>query len=223
MERIKHVIKNKPLKLLLASIIFWTPVIIFCKLAGDIIEKEPISFDVSILNFVHTFTSPINDVIFQSATNIAGATVIAFITVLLVIFFLYKNQRVNATILVAGMGGAVAANVILKLLFHRDRPSLWHPSVIETGFSFPSGHSMLSMALVLCIVLILWKTRYKWVAIISGALIVVVVGLSRLYLGVHYPSDVLAGWCVSTAWVLVVYFIIHEIRYRLHSKIQSKA
>src|SRR5664279_5747361 len=92
MERIKHLIKNKPLTLFLAFIIFWTPVIVFLKIAGDIIEKEPVLFDVPILNYIHTFASPFGDKFFQLATNLGSVTVIAAATAVLLSYFLYKKQ-----------------------------------------------------------------------------------------------------------------------------------
>ena len=112
------------------------------------------------------------------------------------------------------VGGAAVANLVLKLLFHRDRPSLWHPSVVETSFSFPSGHAMLSAALILSIIFIVWKTRLRLASIVIGSILILLIGTSRLYLGVHYPSDVAAGWCASLAWIVVVVAVINQLAHR---------
>jgi undecaprenyl-diphosphatase len=72
----------------------------------------------------------------------------------------------------------------------------------ESTFSFPSGHAMQSMAVGAALVILLWETRWRYVALLLSASFVLAVGLSRIYLGVHYPSDILAGWAASVAWVV---------------------
>jgi undecaprenyl-diphosphatase len=198
------------MKIVLISFIFWVPVIIFLKLAGEVIEKEPLGFDTAILTWFHAHATAFLDQFFLFVTNAGGITSVLIISALIFAYLLYKKRYYNAQLLLLGLGGASAANVILKALFHRDRPSLWHQSIVETGFSFPSGHAMASAALVTCLVIILWSTKWRWLTVIIGAGVVVLIGASRLYLGVHYPSDILAGWCVSVAWVLLVRYILRR-------------
>ncbi|MDB5161813.1 MAG: acid phosphatase [Candidatus Saccharibacteria bacterium] len=190
--------------LFLAFILFWTPVIIFAKLAGEIVEKEPIGWDVSVLHWIHGFSTPLLDSIFFFFTTIGGIQVILPVTIATLAYLLYKKQRLNSLIILFGVGGAAVANGILKLIFHRDRPAFWHSLVTGTGYSFPSGHAMASSALVLCLVVILWDTRWRTLTIITGVILVFMVGLSRLYFGVHYPTDVVAGWSVSLIWIVIV-------------------
>ncbi|MDB5180222.1 MAG: acid phosphatase [Candidatus Saccharibacteria bacterium] len=204
--------------LFLAFILFWTPVIIFAKVAGEIVEKEPIGWDVSILHWIHLFSAPLLDSIFFFITTIGSIQVILPVTIAILAYLLYKKQRLNSLIILFGVGGAAVANVILKLIFHRDRPAFWHSLVTETGYSFPSGHAMASSAFALCLIVILWNTRWRVLAIIAGAIIVFMVGLSRLYLGVHYPTDVLAGWSVSLVWIIIVASIAKGMSVRRMSK-----
>lgn len=191
---------------------FWTPVIIFLKLAGEVVEKEQIPFDVAILEMIHTQANTTWDAVFFAITTAGDVASIIAITIILSAYLYYKKRRRDMVILVASVGGAAVANIVLKLLLQRARPSLWHSSVVETTFSFPSGHAMLSSALIFSLVVILWKTRYRWLAIVGGALFVLLVGLSRLYFGVHYPSDIIAGWSVSMAWVVIVAFVVAKSR-----------
>lgn len=209
MKIIERLRQHRISLLIAVLVVFWTPVVILAKIAGEIIEKEPILFDMVILNWLHAHSNAFYDQFFLVITELGGIVAVVAITLFLTVYYWgYKKRKRPALILAFGVGGAAAANVVLKALFQRDRPSLWHPSVVETSFSFPSGHAMASAALVACIVVILWKTKYRWLAVVAGAIIVGLVGLSRLYLGVHYPSDVLAGWCASIAWVTIVVVVL---------------
>ncbi|MEO5949493.1 MAG: phosphatase PAP2 family protein [Candidatus Saccharimonas sp.] len=212
MYTLKHWLKVDNLSLVLLFIVFWVPVIVFLKLAGEVIEKEPIAFDTVIINWLHAHANPFLDSFFLVFTNIGGVIGIVTITILLVTYLLYKKQRRNSLLLVAGVGGAAVANLILKALFQRDRPSLFDPSVVETSFSFPSGHAMASSALILCVILIFWHTKWRWLVTLIGAIVVLAISVSRLYLGVHYPTDIIAGWCASTAWVAIVFFASKKLR-----------
>jgi undecaprenyl-diphosphatase len=105
------------------------------------------------------------------------------------------------------VGGAALINFLAKQAFGRVRPELWISRVQETTYSFPSGHAMSTMAVAAALTFLLWKTRWKWLMLAGGAAFVLMVGLSRVYWGVHYPSDILAGWAASIAWVAGVKMI----------------
>ena len=118
-------------------------------------------------------------------------------------------------VVLIGLGGAALLNIILKLLFERVRPDLWEQLVVETSFSFPSGHSMASAALAGVIIYFIIRSRLKvWLkstAIAAAVIYVALVGFSRLYLGVHYPTDVVGGWLVTSLWLLVTIPVIEKI------------
>jgi undecaprenyl-diphosphatase len=102
--------------------------------------------------------------------------------------------------------GGVALNSLLKVSFARPRPELVAPAVRVYTASFPSGHAAISAITYLTLAALLSRTTTSWrirsYFITIGVLLTFVIGLSRVYLGVHYPTDVLAGWCVGTAWAL---------------------
>lgn len=100
------------------------------------------------------------------------------------------------------LGGSALLNVATKQLYARDRPSLWESIAPESTFSFPSGHAMGSATLALVLVLLCWRTRWRWWMVGAMAIFVPMVGLSRVYLGVHYPSDILAGWAAASVWTV---------------------
>ena len=150
---------------------------------------------------------------FVAFTNLGGVEGVLAIGAIITIYLIVKKRYNDLFLLVGGVGGVAIANAVLKLLFHRDRPSLWPHLVHETSFSFPSGHAMASASLATVIVLLFWQTRYRWWVVAAAGIYTIVIGFSRLYLGVHYPSDILAGWSVSVVWVILVALITSHLKY----------
>ena len=210
--------KYKAPQLIIAFVLFWTPVIVFLRIAGEIVEKEHIGIDTYILSWIHAHANPVLDQVFFAVTMLGNIEVILPVSLLILAFFLFKKQRRNALILFFGVGGAAAANLILKLSFQRDRPTFWQSMITETGYSFPSGHAMVTSALVLCLIVILWQTKWRIASIVIGSIVIVLVGISRLYLGVHYPTDVIAGWSVSAIWVAIIAVIVKFASYEFHKR-----
>lgn len=199
-------------RLVLVGGVFWLPVIVFMKLAGEIVEKEPLAFDIPMMLAIHSHATRVWDNFFMAITNFGGVEGVVAASILLALYLAAKKNYKGIILLVAGVGGAAAANAILKLLFHRDRPSLWPHMVSEASFSFPSGHAMASASLAAVIVMIFWHTRYRWWIVGLTGLYMVIVGISRIYLGVHYPSDILAGWSAAIAWVVLVAYVMRRYR-----------
>ncbi len=199
----RFLIRNK--HLLIVSVAFWVPTVLFLGLTEDVLEKGHLAFDQPSLMFLHSHASSMFDQIFLFITNFGDILAIAIIIVLLLAYVVFRQKSYRNIVLVTvGIGGAAVASVLLKLLFVRPRPELWDQIIIESTYSFPSGHSMTSAAVATVVIILFWKTRFRWIAVIAGVLFAGLIGLSRLYLGVHYPSDVLAGWSVSIAWVTLV-------------------
>lgn len=200
-------------RLLLAFSIFTGAVVIFAFLARNVASGATLSTDQQLLMAINTISSPQLDqaVIAVSAT---GGVAAVFLFTAVIAFLLARQQKWQAfTQLAVGVLGAGVCNGLLKLLFERDRPQLWEWAVHESTYSFPSGHAMLSSALVFSIILLTWHTRYRTYIITCGIIYMLAIGLSRLYLGVHYPTDVIAGWCVSFAWIVATAAIIGAINW----------
>lgn len=165
-------------------------------------------FDHPIQYAIHSLTSPVATFLAKLATELGSTMIIAGATLAIGAWLAYQHRYRAAVFLAGSVGGAVVLNQILKHLFERSRPELWTPLVSETGFSFPSGHTMASSALALAVIGLLWSTRWRTPAIVTGICYMLAVGLSRVYLGVHYPTDILGGWLVSGLWILTLYLII---------------
>ncbi len=172
----------------------------FATLAEDVYTHEGIGWDLPILNYVHSYATPLLDKVFVGIAAL-GLTGVIVVDILIGLFFIYRRQIGDAIFWVISVGGAELLNLVLKELFHRLRPDLWSSPGRPNSYSFPSGHAMASMALVAALTVLLWPSRWRWPALLLGALFVFLVGLSRIYLGVHFPSDVVAGWAASLAWV----------------------
>lgn len=143
----------------------------------------------------------------RDATALGGVFCISMITLFVLGYLLLEGKRHTAILVVVATGGGVVISTLLKYLVARDRPDLVpHLSHIYTS-SFPSGHSMLSAVVYLTLGSLLTRiTERRWVKIyflLTAVLAAGVVGISRVYMGVHYPTDVLAGWSAGLAWALL--------------------
>lgn len=162
------------------------------------------SFDNSLLQFIYSARGPILTKVFLAFTFFGGASVILSITTLLAVIFFYKKEFAYFLLFLGTMFGNAAFAFLLKIVVHRARPS-FSPLIREDSFSFPSGHATLSVAFFGLIAYLLAgsvKTQAARINIFFVWLFLVfAIGLSRLYLGVHYPTDVLAGYLTGFFWL----------------------
>ena len=135
-----------------------------------------------------------------------------FAYALIVAVLVWRKRWREASFVAICFAGSALLNLGSKRFFQRDRPSLWESIAPESTFSFPSGHAMGSMTLAAVAVLLAWRTRWRWPVALAAVAFVLLVGLSRLYLGVHYPSDVVAGWAAGLAWVAGAYLVLFRAR-----------
>jgi undecaprenyl-diphosphatase len=202
---------GRSLLLLFAGIAI--PLYVAASLARDVLAREPLPFDEPILTLVHAQASPALDrvMLFLSLVGLRfGVLPLAVV----VAIALARRRDWNLFLFwTAAVGGAGVLNFIAKRGFGRARPDLWLSLAPETTFSFPSGHAMASMAFVAALCVLAWgRALVRWWVASIGALFVIAVGLSRVYLGVHYPSDIVAGWAASLAWVLGAHLILRRSR-----------
>ena len=177
------------------------PWFVFIAVAEDIWESGGFVGDQSLLAWVHGRHSPGLDQLALALTNVGGPYVMSAAAVLIGGVLLWRHRRADTWFFALAVGGAMTLNILAKVIFGRPRPALW-PSIAPAKFySFPSGHAMGSAAVAAALTFLLWRTRWRWPVAVGGGLFALGVGLSRVYLGVHYPSDVLAGWVGSLGWV----------------------
>lgn len=186
---------------------------LFGSLADEVHDGDTMAFDRSVLVYLRdTVATPQLDAFFSVFTDLGGVLAICVITAVLALFMWSKRMFSRSVVLLLSMGGIAAAVTVLKVIFARERPSDIGSIITETSFSFPSGHSMGSIGLALAVILLLWPTKWRAAALIIGIGYVLLIGFSRLYLGVHYPTDVAAGWLLGAGWVALVYTIFKSNR-----------
>ena len=160
--------------------------------------------DEAILLSIHQLSGKLIDPAMLGFTELGNEVGIILTLGILMAIWWFGGFYAKAFTLLISVCGAAAVNMVLKEWVMRARPTLWTPSIMEHSYSCPSAHAMLTMALAASVVSLLWNTRWRRLSLLVGILYVFLVSLSRLYLGVHYPSDVLAGWLLGLAWALIV-------------------
>jgi membrane-associated phospholipid phosphatase len=182
----------------------YCPVLIFVGLAISIWQNGgTLAWDAPILLAIHQTVQTKLDILAVIASQLGSYRGIIPITAIVTLVLLSWKQWRQSIYLLAIVLSCFPLSAIVKILLHRARPSLWELSApLPLDYAFPSGHATASMTLVVALIVLSWGSR--WCASISivGGLFVLTVGWSRLYLGVHFPSDVLAGWMLAIAWGL---------------------
>ncbi len=183
-------------------IILFISVISFLFLAEDVLDLDIMVFDERGYNFISThLISNIMTPIAKFITNFGGVYWLLGLTA--VLFLVIKNKKMGTSI-VLNLGIAGVINFILKQILQRPRPTEYR-IIDESGYSFPSGHSMVSMAFYGYIIYLVNKNvKNKYIRIgltLILSILIVSIGISRIYLGVHYTSDVIAGFLVALSYL----------------------
>jgi membrane-associated phospholipid phosphatase len=200
-------LRRRLLRLSLLFVGLLLPLWGFAELADEVREREPFPFDEPILRFAHALAGDGLDrvSVFFSAVGYRYG-VVPFDIALILALAWRRRMREGLFAGIAIVGSALL-NLSTKQFFARDRPSLWASIAPETTFSFPSGHAMGSATLAWVLLLLAWRTRWRWPVAASAMAFAVMVAFSRVYLGVHYPSDILAGWTAASIWVVSIYLL----------------
>jgi len=203
----------------------------FIQLAGEVLEGETRAFDETLLLIFRTpgdLSRPIGPLWLPEAmrdfTALGGTGVLALVTLGAVAYLAMSRRWHTALFVLVAVMGGVTVSSLLKLGFARPRPDLVpHGAVVFTN-SFPSGHAMMS-AVVYLTLGNLFARAHKATAIkvyfVAAALCVtLLVGVSRVYLGVHWPSDVLAGWALGGCWALLSWLVM--VRLQASGQVESE-
>lgn len=188
-------------------------VALFAKIAEDVVQRESVGFDQVVSLALHRLATPPLDLIMRAFTVIGSAPLVLAVLLAVIVWSLRRRDRRAAGALLAVAAGTEGLNVVLKFAFHRPRPSLWALVALH-GYSFPSGHAMAAVAIygmVAVVVARLQPGLRKPVAVLAP-LLVLLIGASRVYLGAHWPTDVLAGFAAG-AFVLAAGVYVLEYQH----------
>jgi membrane-associated phospholipid phosphatase len=195
--------------LLLLLIGVYLPLQVFKILVVKVWENtDGFPWDVPILLAVHSTENPQLDVLAVMVARIGSpwtGVAIAGATILILLF--QKRWRSLAYVLTVSLGSVIITRTG-KEFMHRVRPHLWDSITPELSFAFPSGHATASVTLVAIVLILSWASSWRWLVFVFGSFYVMAIAWCRLYLGVHFPSDILAGWMVTLAWTIGVSLII---------------
>ncbi len=191
--------------------------LLFAWLAQEMLASKIQQFDITVRSDIHQHASTLLTTSMSLITNLGDWPVIMFGTVALLLLFWYRGAFDYIQLLLITMTGAGILDVVLKLAFHRVRPDPFFMARLTT-YSFPSGHALISLCFYGLIAGMLslrsektWQRVMVWTI---AALLIASIGFSRIYLGVHWPSDVIAGYAAALMWMGAIRHLAHRLEKR---------
>lgn len=218
--RLKGLRKRLGLALLAGLVCAAGALILLATLADEVAEGEVKQFDDWVRNGIHRFSTPAVTLGMRGVTILGGPLFLFSLSfVVSVGFFVKKNYRAMI-LLTAAIVGSSLLNEVLKASFHRTRPLPFFDIMTPNSYSFPSGHALMSFCFFSSMAaLISWRSKSRTVRITVWALasiLIVAIGVSRIYLGVHYPSDVVAGYAAAFIWIMFIVVVDRAIPRKDH-------
>ncbi len=186
-------------QLLTLALLILLPLTLLGDLTGDLRHQEVFPWELPLIKWIRADAPAwFRQVALTLSTVGSGTWMIPISLALLMVF--WRKSSVMGRYFLLSLGGAMLLNLVLKALVGRVRPQvvdwLWQ----EGDKSFPSGHATMAAALSVTLAALLWRTAWRWPLIALGAVYTLLMGVSRVYVGVHYPTDVLGGWALGLAW-----------------------
>ena len=217
-------VRRAETRLLMPSVVVAALLLTFGFIAGQVMEGATLKFDRYVMfafrssadNFAAPVGPPWVQEMARDVTALGSFSVLGLLLVAVVGYLLLVRKREQALLVLVAVLGGVVINSLLKLAFGRPRQDLFAAAARVFTASFPSDHAALSSIAYMTLAALLARTvvsRAVRVYLTAVAItLVVLIGVSRVYLGVHYPTDILAGWCVGSAWALACWTIMTRLQ-----------
>jgi len=195
----------------------------FGSLASEVREGDTQALDEAVMRWVHSHATPRLSQTAMEVTALGNSSTLLMVVLVASLFLWVAEHRWSVVLLQLSMLGVTVLNVALKSAFNRPRPNVF-PWVVDNVklASFPSGHAMTAAVVYLTVAYLVMRLTprraLRNLTLASAILLVVLIGLSRIYLGVHYPTDVLAGWIAGFVWATFCALGIEMIRHRRRAR-----
>jgi len=179
-------------------------ILLFAGITEEVVEGESRRFDTAVLLAIGNNAPDWLYWPMRFVTALGYYWVVIPLLAVAAYAFWRVGARISAALLVVATSGSVLLTTVLKNVFERARPELFDRGVMESTYSFPSDHATVAVGFYGTLALLLsWRAGglWRWVIVLCGVALVLLIGFSRLYLGVHYPTDVLAGFLAAPLWV----------------------
>jgi membrane-associated phospholipid phosphatase len=190
---------------------------LFSLIAEGVEEGVTQRFDEAVLRWFETHRTPFLDEIMLEITTLGGGVVLIMMVLIAAVFLWQTHHKWSVYLLLLGTLGAKLANSLLKQFFNRERPSVVEGIDAVRSLSFPSGHAMSAMAVYGCVAYLVGrlepKPALKHLTWGVAAVVILLIGISRMYLGVHYPSDVMAGYLGGLGWIAFIIGTLKAVQF----------
>ena len=176
---------------------------VVAEISDEVLDKEAFAFDKTILLWIHQFANPTLDRIMVLITHFNDPTTVTLIAIFILAILIWRHYYSEAKIFAIDCLGGVVLSYGLKSVFGKLRPDLWQSPIEDLSYSYPSGHALGSTVLYGFIAYLI-ATRYpqfSWLIYTGTVCLIVAIGLSRLYLGVHWPTDIIGGYGIGFLWL----------------------
>lgn len=208
-------------------LVFTAALASFGAMAGAVVQGWTQRFDDTVLRWFEQNRFPFGDRIMIEISSLGTGLVLVVMVAVASVFLWLTHHRWSAYVLLLSVGGGKLLNTLLKILFERPRPSVVEAVTEVYSHSFPSGHAMSSMVAYGTVAYLVARLEptplLRTITWILAALIILAIGTSRVYLGVHYPSDVLAGFLGGLAWIAFVALTITALRFFADRRPETRA
>lgn len=214
-KEIKQLLTQISLKVLAVLLLLISCLLVFAYIADENVLENNKAFDEKVIAFVAAHSTPLLIQVMQIVTFFGSSYFLLPAYFVLIVFFLWKKEKAYATDITIIAVSSTAVMFLLKEIFKRHRPLLPVGKTLMS-YSFPSGHSVSSFIFCSVLAYLVWMLPIKkiWKYIITFLLLLfaAVIGLSRIVLNVHYATDVIAGFCFGTVWVVISFWVMNKIR-----------
>jgi undecaprenyl-diphosphatase len=199
--------------------------VVFLFLSKQVLGQKTIEFDTHILQYFLSIQNSSLTLFFVTLAFIGKPTFLVIVDVLFSLFLWTKNKISMAIVYFIIGNGAAGFNLFLKSFLGRERPALWDRIVEVKHLSYPSAHAMNSVVVygLICYYLMNQFKPWRWLIFACTFLLVILIGLSRLYLGVHWPTDIIAGYIMGFVWLSIAIILVEFVKSSTNNQVDKKS